>query len=69
MYVVFRCRKCGRYLYAEEGSKSRRCVCGHVNSLRKVTVITRVEEEREAGELVRFLQQKSGKFQGFRPLG
>ena len=69
MYVVFRCRRCGRYLYAEERSKNRRCVCGYVNNLGKVAVIARVEEEREAGELVRFLQQKSRKFHDFRPLG
>lgn len=66
MYVVFRCRKCGRYLYARNDMKIRICsTCGFRNNLRQVLIITRVDDERMAGEIVRKLQ---GTGTGFRSL-
>ncbi len=66
MYVVFRCRKCGRYLYAREGIKKKICVCGHSNDMRKVVIVKKVEDERKAGEIVRALQ---GSGTSFKPMG
>ncbi len=66
MFVVFRCRKCGRYLYADERMRTRVCAkCGFRNDLRKVRIIKRVEDERLAGEIVRKLQ---GEGTGFKSL-
>ncbi len=63
MYLIFRCRKCGRYLYAPQGIKTRKCVCGHRNDLKRVVVVKRVKSEKEAGEIVRLLQGKSTSFE------
>lgn len=54
--LVFRCRKCGRYHYAQEGVKSRLCHCGFRNNLEKVNVVARAEDEIGAAEVVRKLQ-------------
>jgi len=57
MFVVFRCKRCGRYLYARIGAKSRICVkCGFKNDLRKVAIVAKAEDEKIAGEIVRKLQ-------------
>lgn len=55
-YIVFRCRKCGRYLYAKENVKTRKCVCGFNNDLRKVKVVSKAIDEKVASEIVRKLQ-------------
>ena len=58
--------KCGRYLYARKGMKSRICTrCGFKNDLRKVLIVAKAEDERVAGEIVRRLQ---GEGTGFRNL-
>ena len=62
MFIVFRCRKCGRYLYANESAKTRKCVCGHKNNLKRVKKVARVESEAEAGEVVRKLQGMGTEF-------
>jgi ribosomal protein L37E len=56
MYVVFRCKKCGRYLYTNDGAKTKKCVCGYTNSMKKVIISAKVTEERDASELVRKFQ-------------
>jgi ribosomal protein L37E len=56
MYIVFRCRRCGRYLYARSDVKSRKCVCGKLNQIAKVKIYGRFGEEKEAIEAVRELQ-------------
>ncbi|RLI81411.1 DUF1922 domain-containing protein [Archaeoglobales archaeon] len=66
MYLVFRCRKCGRYIYARDSNKTRKCVCGYTNSLNRVLVVAKVEDERLAAELVR---QKQGSGTDFVRLG
>jgi ribosomal protein L37E len=66
MFIVFRCRKCGRYLYAKKDMKARICTkCGYRNDLRHVLVVAKAEDERTAGEIVRKLQ---GSGTGFRSL-
>jgi ribosomal protein L37E len=67
MYIIFRCRKCGRYLYEKAGSKTKTCTCGYRNYLRRVITIKKVEDERTAGEVVRFMQ--SYKNTDFKSLG
>ncbi len=57
MFVIFRCRRCGRFLYARRDAKSRICTrCGFKNDLRKVLVVAKADDERTAGEIVRRLQ-------------
>ncbi len=57
MFIIFRCMKCGRYLYARRDMKSRICTkCGFKNDLRKVLIVAKAEDERTAGEIVRKLQ-------------
>ncbi len=66
MFIVFRCRRCGRYLYARAGMKSRICpTCGFRNDLRRVLVVARVEDDRKAREIIRRFQ---GTGTGFRSL-
>jgi ribosomal protein L37E len=65
MFIVFRCRKCGRYLYAGKDVKTRQCTCGHRNNLRKVRIVARAKNEVEASEIVRKMQ---GSGTGFRSL-
>jgi len=67
LYVVFRCIRCGRYLYARVGAKSRTCVCGFKNDLRKVRIVGKAEDERVAGELVRKLQGTGTYFKSLAP--
>jgi DNA-directed RNA polymerase subunit RPC12/RpoP len=69
MYLVFRCAGCGRHLYAEEGAATRTCPCGKRISLKKVNVISRAEDERDAGDLVRALQMGGRDMTGFSPAG
>jgi len=65
MHIVFRCRRCGRYLYARNDAKTRRCVCGRLNQLANVRIFGRFEDERDAVEAVRKLQ---GSGTGFRQM-
>ncbi|MEA2045779.1 MAG: DUF1922 domain-containing protein [Euryarchaeota archaeon] len=65
MYLIFRCSRCGRYLYAEEGTGTRTCPCKKRIVLRKARVIARAEDAREAGEMVRSLQMGGREMTGF----
>jgi len=62
MFIVFRCRKCGRYLYADESAKTRMCICGYRNELKRVRKVARFKTEAEAGEAVRKLQGQGTDF-------
>ncbi|RLI79540.1 DUF1922 domain-containing protein [Archaeoglobales archaeon] len=55
-YLIFRCKNCGRHLYALENVKRRKCVCGFSNDLKKVKVLAKAVDERAASEIVRKLQ-------------
>ena len=66
MFYVFRCRKCGRYLYASTSNKTRKCVCGYTNRLGRVLIVAEVKDERIAAEMVR---QRQGGGTGFVRLG
>ena len=69
MYLIFRCNRCGRHLYAEEGARTRSCPCGKRIVIKKVNVIARAEDAIEAGEKVRSLQLKSHDMTGFSRAG
>ena len=69
MYLIFRCSGCGRHLYAEERAASRTCPCGRRISLKKVKVLSKAADERDAGEMVRALQMEGHDFTGFSPAG
>lgn len=61
MFVVFRCNKCGRFLCADMGQKTRECPCGKRVEISKAKVYARADDARSAGELVRRFQQKEVK--------
>ncbi|UEC43592.1 MAG: hypothetical protein METHAR1v1_1550003 [Methanothrix sp.] len=69
MYLIFRCAGCGRHLYAEEGTATRTCPCGKRIALKGAVVISRAQDEREAGDLVRALQMEGRDMTGFSPAG
>jgi len=69
MYLIFRCSRCGRHLYAEEGTCTRSCPCGKKITLKKVNVLARAEDVIEAGEKVRSLQLGSRGMTGFSRAG
>lgn len=65
-FSIFRCRRCGRYLYARKTIKTRKCVCGYINRLNRVMVVAVAENEQIAAEIVR---RKQGAGTGFARLG
>lgn len=65
-FSVFRCRRCGRYLYAKKSIKTKKCICGYINRLGRVVVIAEAENEQIAAEIVR---RKQGMGTGFVRLG
>ncbi len=68
MFVIFRCIRCGRYLYARGDARSKVCArCGFKNDLRRVAVISKAEDERVAGEIVRRLQGDGTDFKSLAP--
>jgi DNA-directed RNA polymerase subunit RPC12/RpoP len=69
MYLIFRCGDCGRHLYAEKEIKTRTCPCGKRVNLKRVRILARARDAREAGEAVRALQLKGRKMSGFSPAG
>ncbi len=64
MYLVFQCR-CGRHLYAPEGSVTRTCPCGKRIQVSKARVLARAEDAFSAGEVVRKLQLEGHGMTGF----
>ncbi|MDI6889125.1 MAG: DUF1922 domain-containing protein [Methanocellales archaeon] len=58
MYLVIRCPNCSRFLYAEKNQKIRGCPCGHRIKVRRMRVYAHADDERNAGEVVRILQEK-----------
>ncbi|ATZ60807.2 MAG: DUF1922 domain-containing protein [Methanosarcinales archaeon Met12] len=43
---------------AKEGQKTRACPCGQKVLVSKMRIYARVDDERKAGDAVRFLQEK-----------
>lgn len=58
MYLVIRCNACGRFIYAKESQKTRACPCGQKMLVSKMRIYACVDDERKAGDAVRFFQEK-----------
>jgi hypothetical protein len=67
-YLVFRCSRCGRHLYAERGTKTRTCSCKKRIQLDKVRILAEADDARVAGEAVRQLQLGDHGLTGFEPM-
>lgn len=57
MYLIFRCG-CGRVLYAKEGVKTRKCVCGKTLKVKKRRIFRKVETREEASLAVQEMQDE-----------
>ncbi|MBC7101383.1 DUF1922 domain-containing protein [Methanothermobacter tenebrarum] len=64
MYLIFRC-DCGRALYAREGVKTRRCVCGKTIRVKSRRILGKVESFQDAAYMVRKLQEEKYGLGGF----
>ena len=57
MYLIFRCRKCGRFLCIDDKIGVKKCpTCGWVNKLGNLKIVGVTNDAREAGEIIRRLQ-------------
>jgi len=60
MYVVIVCYKCGRFLLAKAGQKTRRCPhCEAQLVLDKTKRIAKTKTAQEASDLIRALKRKN----------
>jgi len=57
VYIIFRC-DCGRALYAREGVKARKCVCGKTIKVKTRRILGKVESFQDAAYMVRKLQEE-----------
>lgn len=64
MYLVFRC-DCGRALYAKEGIKTRKCVCGKNIKVKTRRIFHKAESREEASCFVQKLQEEKYGESGF----
>ncbi len=61
-YTIVVCSKCGGYLLAKNGQKTRNCpYCGSKISLEKALKIAKVENAYKAAALLRKLKEKAHK--------
>ncbi|MDI6709030.1 MAG: DUF1922 domain-containing protein [Candidatus Thermoplasmatota archaeon] len=61
MFLIFRCRKCGRFLSSKAGQKTRRCPqCGKLIRLNKekLRIYAQTPSSLKAIELIRAYQEK-----------
>ena len=59
MFVVIKCKKCGNYMLAKVGQKTRTCPnCGQRNNLRELKVFGRTKSSREAVQLIQHLKER-----------
>jgi uncharacterized Zn finger protein (UPF0148 family) len=59
-YVIVACSKCGRYLLAKSGQKTRTCpYCGCTVALNKTKKIASATTIREASKLLNELKSKA----------
>ncbi|HHY00887.1 MAG: DUF1922 domain-containing protein [Methanobacterium sp.] len=57
MYLIFRC-DCGRAIYAKEGVKRKKCVCGKNLKIAERRIIAKTEDHLTAAEKVQELQEE-----------
>ncbi|MEW6069544.1 MAG: DUF1922 domain-containing protein [Candidatus Thermoplasmatota archaeon] len=61
MFLIYRCRKCGRFLCAKQGQKTKRCPsCNYLTDFGKVkvSVYARAKNQLEAIYLIQYFQEK-----------
>jgi hypothetical protein len=52
-------------LYARQDAKTKRCVCGYTSKISRMLKVDTARDEREAGEKVRYYQEKAHGPPGF----
>ncbi len=57
MYLVFRC-DCGRAVYAKNGVKQKKCVCGKNLKVAERRIIAKTEDAQTAAAKVQELQEE-----------
>lgn len=57
MYLIFRC-DCGRAVYAKEGVKQKKCVCGKNLKVKERRILAKTEDSQQASEKVQELQEE-----------
>lgn len=57
MYLIFRC-DCGRAVYAKEGVKIKKCVCGKNLKVAERRIIAKTEDAPNASQKVQELQEE-----------
>ncbi len=57
MYLIFRC-DCGRAIYAKEGVKRKKCVCGKNLKVVERRIIAKTEDHLTAAQKVQELQEE-----------
>ncbi|NYB51443.1 MAG: DUF1922 domain-containing protein [Methanobacteriaceae archaeon] len=57
MYLVFRC-DCGRAVYAREGVKRKKCVCGKNLKVSERRIMVKTEDAQTAALKVQELQEE-----------
>lgn len=57
MYLIFRC-DCGRAIYAKEGVKRKKCVCGKNLKVAERRIIAQTEDTAKASKKVQELQEE-----------
>lgn len=61
-FRVFRCRKCGLYLYMRDDQKTRKCPnCNYTNSIQKIYTLKTLDSVQEATLYVQYLKLPEGK--------
>ncbi|OPX59779.1 MAG: hypothetical protein A4E25_00971 [Methanobacterium sp. PtaB.Bin024] len=57
MYLIFRC-DCGRAVYAKEGVKRKKCVCGKNLKVAERRILAKTQDPQEASKKVQELQEE-----------
>jgi len=57
MYLIFRC-DCGRAVYAKEGVKRKKCVCGKNLKVAERRFLAKTQDPQEASKKVQELQEE-----------
>lgn len=57
MYLIFRC-DCGRAVYAKEGVKRKKCVCGKNLKVAERRILAKTQDPQEASKKVQEFQEE-----------
>jgi len=68
MYIVVRCPRCGELLLANTDNRTRSCQkCNHRTDIRRLEVLGRTENPRDAVELMKQLKEKDSASEEYLP--